>query len=169
MLDPSWQTGAMGVLTPLAVKIGSISWLPRYLPQIVVADSALQKVTGQRVTLLDVAGLPNITLLAAGRKSGVVRSTRLLAVPEEKGGWLIAGSYFGGPDMPQWVFNVRAAETVEVEHHGTRTTMHPRELEGDKRERAWRTLVDVWPNFDLYVKRTDRQIPVFRLEPVESN
>lgn len=166
MLDTTWQTGAMGVLTPLAVKIGSISWLPRYLPQIVVVDSTLQKLTGQRVTLLDVAGLPNITLRVAGRKSGVVRSTRLLAVPEENGAWLIAGSYFGGPDMPQWVFNVRASETVEVGHHGARTTMRPRELEGDERARAWRSMVDVWPNFDLYVKRTDRHIPVFRLTPI---
>lgn len=169
MVGSTWQTGRMGVLTPLAVKIGSIGWMPRYLPQIVVVDSALQKLTGQRVTLLDVAGLPNITLRVAGRKSGIVRSTRLLAVPDGAGAWLIAGSYFGGPDMPQWVFNVRSADTVEVGHHGTVSAMRPRELDGDERVRAWRTLVNVWPNFDLYVQRTQRRIPVFRLEPVAAN
>ncbi|MEE3850096.1 nitroreductase family deazaflavin-dependent oxidoreductase [Gordonia sp. LSe1-13] len=156
----------MGMLTPLAVKIGSISWLPRYLPQIVRVDGALQKLTGQRVALLDVAGLPNITVRVAGRKSGVVRSTRLLAVPTRGDAWLIAGSYFGGPEMPQWVYNVRAAATVDVVRHGTGATMRPRELDGAERDDAWREMVDVWPNFTLYETRTDRRIPVFRLEPV---
>ena len=32
----------MGLLTPLAVKIGSIPWMPKLLPQIVAVDKALQ-------------------------------------------------------------------------------------------------------------------------------
>ncbi|GAA3712504.1 nitroreductase family deazaflavin-dependent oxidoreductase [Gordonia hankookensis] len=155
----------MGALTPLAIKIGSISWMPRLLPQIVVVDSAVQRVTGQKYGLLDIGGLPNITLRVAGRRSGVVRSTRLLAVPTEKG-WLIAGSYFGGPRMPQWVFNLRAADTAEVGHHGQYETVTWRELDGEERGEAWARMVDVWPNFDLYVSRTERQIPVFLLEPI---
>ena len=34
-----------------------------------------------------------------------------------------------------------------------------------ERDAAWQTLRAVWPNFDLYEKRTDRRIPVFRLRP----
>jgi deazaflavin-dependent oxidoreductase (nitroreductase family) len=155
----------MGALTPLAVKIGSISWMPRLLPQIVIVDNAMHKLTGDRYGLLDIGGLPNIELSVKGRKSGVVRSTRLLAVPTDDGAWLIAGSYFGGRDMPQWVFNIRAADTVGVGHRGTTTTMTWRELDGAERETAWATMVEVWPNFDLYVRRTPRRIPVFLLEP----
>ncbi len=154
----------MGVLTPVAVKIGAIGWMPRFLPQIVVADTFLLRVTGQRYGLLDLGGLPNITLRVPGRRSGIVRDTRLLAVPRGDA-WLIAGSYFGGPDMPQWVLNVRAADTVEVDDHGRRQTMTWRELAGVDRDRAWSEMVRVWPNFDLYVARTQRQIPVFLLEP----
>ncbi|AZG44638.1 nitroreductase family deazaflavin-dependent oxidoreductase [Gordonia insulae] len=156
----------MGALTPLAIKIGSISWMPRLLPQIVVCDNALHTLTCQRYGLLDVAGLPNIDLRVVGRKSGAVRSTRLLAVPTESGAWLIAGSYFGGPEMPQWVYNLRATETVEVGHRGRTTTMTCRELDGDDRATAWKRMVEVWPNFDLYVARTERTIPVFVLEPI---
>ena len=58
----------MGVRKRLAVTIGSIEWMPRYLPQIVKCDSAIQKVTGQRYSLLDIADLPNITLDVPGRK-----------------------------------------------------------------------------------------------------
>ena len=39
------------------------------------------------------------------------------------------------------------------------------ELVGAERDAAWQTLRTVWPNFDLYEKRTDRRIPVFRLRP----
>ncbi|MFW0785051.1 nitroreductase family deazaflavin-dependent oxidoreductase [Gordonia sp. CPCC 206044] len=157
----------MNVLRPVAIKIGSIGWMPRFLPQIVACDNFVQRITGRRFSLLDLGGLPNITLHVVGRRSGIARSTRLLAVPSGVD-WLIAGSYFGGPDMPQWVFNVRAANTVEIDVHGRRRTMTWRELDGDERARAWAQMVTVWPNFDLYVARTERQIPVFLLEPADS-
>ena len=56
----------MGLLTPLAIKIGSIPWMPKYLPQIVKCDKAIAAVTRQRYGLLDIAGLPHITDLNAG-------------------------------------------------------------------------------------------------------
>lgn len=152
----------MGLLTPVAVRIGSISWMPRLLPQIVRCDQALQRVTGDRVGLLDIAGLPHVTLRVLGRTSGIERSTELLAVPDS-GGWLIAGSYFGGPTTPQWVANLRSAGEAVVADHGRETSVRADELSGDERERAWQRLRAAWPNFDLYELRTDRIIPVFRL------
>lgn len=157
--------GVVGLLTPLAVRIGALSWLPRYLPQVVQVDSFIGTVTGDRMSLLDIAGLPNITIRVRGRKSGVMRETSLLAVPDDDGSWLIAGSYFGGPKMPQWVFNLRAAgaATIVGKHRAVEATAT--ELADEERGRAWQTLRSVWPNFDLYEQRTDRLIPVFRLTP----
>ncbi len=152
----------MGVRKRLAVAIGSIEWMPRYLPLIVKCDSGIQKVTGDRYSLLDIADLPNITLDVPGRKSGIVRRTRLLCAPDG-GDRLIAGSYFGADAMPQWVWNVRAAETVRVSHGGRQWECVPTELAGPERDAAWQVLRCVWPNFTLYEQRTDRQIPVFRL------
>src|SRR5690242_19273269 len=104
---------AMGLLTPLAIRIGAIPWMPKLLPQVVWTDRTLQRVTGGRVTILDVAGPPNLTLTVVGRRSGDPRSTPLLCVPDGDT-WLIAGSYFGGPAMPLWVSNLRAAGGAEV-------------------------------------------------------
>ncbi|ETA05420.1 MULTISPECIES: nitroreductase family deazaflavin-dependent oxidoreductase [Gordonia] len=154
----------MKVRRSLAIKIGSIPWMPRFLPQIVVGDNAIQTVTGQRMTLLDIADLPNITIRVAGRKTGAIRTTQLLAVPDGDD-WLIAGSYFGGPKMPAWVYNIRAADTIEIVVAGVVSVAVPTELEGADRDAAWQKLRTVWPNFDLYEKRTDRRIPVFRLRP----
>ena len=152
----------MGLLTPLAVRIGAVSWMPRLLPVIEKTDMRLQQISRGRVSVLDVAGLPNLVLRVPGRKSGVVRSTPLLCVPRSED-WLIAGSYFGNPKMPAWVHNLRATETAEIVRDGTTVTVRWRELEGDERSRAWQALLETWPNFRLYEQRTDRLIPVFSL------
>ncbi len=152
----------MGLLTPLAVRIGSLEFMPKLLPQITATDKALQKVTKGRVTVLRIAGLPNLTLTARGRKSGVPRSTPLLAVPRGED-WLIAGSNFGGPKQRVWVVNVEANPDVQITVNGRTRDMVARRLEGDERERAWADMVKVWPNYNLYAERTDRQIKVFEL------
>ncbi len=154
----------MGLLTPLAVRIGAIPWMPKLLPQIVAVDKALQRVSRGRVSILDVAGLPNLALTVPGRKSGIPRTTPLLCVPHD-GGWLIAGSYFGGPKMPLWVNNLRATDTAEIAWKGRPVPVTRREIDGDERARMWQVMLRTWPNFAKYEERTDRRIPVFYLEP----
>lgn len=153
----------MGLLTPLARRVGALSWMPKLLPQVVAVDTTLQRVTRGRVSILDIAGLPNLTLTVAGRKSGIPRSTPLLCVPHD-GGWLVAGSYFGGPKMPLWVHNLRASGTVEIRQRGRTVTVRWRELDGDERARMWQVMLRTWPNYATYEKRTDRTIPVFLLD-----
>jgi deazaflavin-dependent oxidoreductase (nitroreductase family) len=154
----------MGLLTPLAVRIGAISWMPRLLPQIVAVDKALQRVSHGKVSVLDVAGLPNLTLTVPGRRSGVPRTTPLLAVPHD-GSWLVAGSYFGGPKTPVWVHNLRATDRAEITVKGTTTPVTWRELEGADRDRMWQVMLATWPNYPKYEERTDRKIPGFGLIP----
>ena len=71
----------MGLLTPLAVRIGAISWMPKLLPQVVWLDKNLHRVSGGRVTVLDLAGLPNLNLTVRGRKSGSSAPHRCCASP----------------------------------------------------------------------------------------
>jgi deazaflavin-dependent oxidoreductase (nitroreductase family) len=152
----------MGLLTPLAIRIGAIPWMPKLLPQIVWCDRNLQRLTRGRVSILDIAGLPNLTLTVVGRKSGIPRSTPLLCVPHEDR-WLIAGSYFGGPDMPVWVHNLRAAGEATITWERQRVPVAAREVEGDERAALWQVMLRTWPNFARYEERTDRLIPVFEL------
>ncbi len=152
----------MGLLTPLAVRIGAIPWLPRFLPQIMWIDKLLQRLTRGRVTILNVAGLPNLMLTVQGRKTGTPRTIPLLCVPygEEI---LIAGSNFGSDKQPIWVKNIEAAEEVGVRFRRRDMTMHVRPLEDDDRTAAWAHMVKTWPNFARYARRTDRLIKVFLL------
>lgn len=152
----------MGLLTPLAVRIGSIRWIPRFLPQIMWLDKLLQRLTRGRLTLLDIAGLPNVMLTAVGRKSGIPRETPLLCVPYGPD-ILIAGSNFGGEKEPMWVKNIEANPEVTVRFRRTTTTRVVRRLDGDEREAAWAHMLKTWPNFDKYERRTERRIKVFLL------
>jgi F420H(2)-dependent quinone reductase len=127
----------MGLLTPLAIRIGALSWLPKLLPRVVWTDKLLQRLTRGRITILDLAGLPNLMLTVVGRGSGIPRSTPLLCVPYGES-FLVAGSYFGGPRQP-----------VSVT--------------GEARDVAWQHMLKTWPNFAKYEERTSREIKVFEL------
>ena len=152
----------MGILTPLAIRVGGIGWMPKLLPQIVVVDKLLQRATRNRYTILDVAGLPNLVLTVTGRKSGLPRSTPLLCVPDGER-ILIAGSYFGGPAEPMWVKNIEANPSVTVRIGGVESRRTARLLVGSERAAAWMVMLEVWPNFAKYEERTSRTIKVFEL------
>ncbi len=154
----------MGLLSPVAVKVGSWSFMPRYLPQIVATDTWLQKVTRGRLTILDIATLPNGMLTVTGRKSGLPRQTPLLAVPRAGGrSFLIAGSNFGGEKQPVWVVNLEANPDAQFRFKGRTHPVTARRLEGEDRAAAWAEMLRVWPNYALYEQRTDRHIKVFEL------
>jgi deazaflavin-dependent oxidoreductase (nitroreductase family) len=155
---------SMGLLTPVAIRLGGLSWMPRLLPQIVQADKLLQRGSGGRVTILDVAGLPNLMLTVVGRKSGLPRSNPLLCVPHGATVY-IAGSYFGGPNEPLWVKNVEAHPEVTVRRNGVTTPMVARLLDGQDRAAAWTHMLKTWPNFAKYEERTERVIKLFALTP----
>ena len=126
----------MGLLTPLAIRIGAISWMPKLLPQVVWLDRTLHRVSGGRVTVLDIAGLPGLNLTVTGKKSGIERTTPLLCVPDGDS-FLIAGSYFGGPKTPLWVGNLRATEGRATAEYGKRTfPVTATELSGDRARRG---------------------------------
>jgi deazaflavin-dependent oxidoreductase (nitroreductase family) len=85
-------------------------------------------------------------------------------VPHQ-GGYLIAGSYFGGPKLPAWATNLRATETAKIRYRGREQTVRWRELEGQERDKSWEVMDVTWPNYAMYAERTDRLIPVFLLTP----
>lgn len=154
----------MGMFTPLAIRIGALAWMPKLLPQITWLDKLIQRLTRGHLSILRIAGLPNLMLTVRGRTSGIPRSTPLLCVPW-RDGQLIAGSNFGGAKPPVWVVNVRAADTVTVSIGGRSHPAVARELSDEERAEAWQHMLRTWPNYAKYAERTERVIPVFLLTP----
>ena len=153
----------MGLFTPLAIRIGAIEWMPKLLPQVVWLDKNLHKVSGGRVTVLDIAGLPNLNLTVKGRKSGIERTTP-------------AAVRAGRRHHPDRRLLLRRAQDAAVggqpPRRGRRGEGRVRqgdvrrdgaELADPERAEAWKVMLETWPNYAKYEERTDRLIPVFRL------
>lgn len=154
----------MNPLRPVAIWIGGRPWLPRHAVWIPKVDLLVRRLTFGRLGLLAFAGLPQLFLTVAGRKSGALRTTPLLCAPDGDG-WLVIGSNWGQEKPPAWVGNLLAASTAEVEFRGRRTTVVPTRLEGDERAAAWARALEVWPNYTKYQQRVERELLVFRLTP----
>jgi len=109
-------------------------------------------------------GAPCLLLTTVGHKSGTARTVPLIFGPDGDRQVLIA-SKGGAPDHPHWYNNLSANPTVEVQIKGDTFTATARTVV-DEAERAhcWAVATSVWPNYDEYVKRTDRVIPVVVLE-----
>lgn len=150
----------------IAIRIGSLAWLPRFLPQITAIDKFIQQKTAGRWSILRLACLPGVLLTVPGRKSGIPRTTPLLCVPHGDA-VLVAGSNFGGPTLPLWVNNLRAASSPTMLLDGQPTPITADELAGAERDEAWTVMLRLWPNYAKYAARTERTIPVFLLRPAQ--
>ena len=111
-------------------------------------------------------GVPIIVLTTVGAKSGALRKTALMRV-EHDGRYAVVASKGGAPDEPAWGNNMRKHPHVELQDGADKRDYIARELEGDERTEWWARSVEAWPDYDNYQAKTDRQIAIFVLEPIE--
>jgi F420H(2)-dependent quinone reductase len=117
---------------------------------------------GQRGnTLRDV---PIVILTSRGAKTGKLRRTPLMRV-EHDGRYAVVASLGGAPKHPVWYHNLKADPHVDLQDGPERVDMIAREVEGDERAEWWKRATAVWPDYDTYQAKTERQIPIFVLEP----
>ena len=110
-------------------------------------------------------GKPVILLTTVGAKTGKLRKTPLMRV-EHDGEYAIVASLGGAPKNPVWYYNVVANPRVELQDGTVTRDYDAREVFGDEKATWWERAVQVWPDYAGYQEKTDRQIPVFVLTPV---
>ena len=108
-------------------------------------------------------GATCLLLTTTGRHSGEPRTVPLIFAADGERQVVVA-SKGGAPDDPQWYSNLAANPAVEVQVKGDRFTATARTALGGERDRCWALATAVWPNYDEYVKRTERVIPLVVLE-----
>ena len=109
-------------------------------------------------------GVPIIVLTSVGARSGKLRKTALMRV-EHEGRYAVVASKGGAPEHPVWYWNLTRQPHVELQDGPDRRDYDARVLEGEERDEWWQRAVDVWPDYAQYQSKTDREIPVFVLEP----
>ncbi|MFF3457250.1 nitroreductase family deazaflavin-dependent oxidoreductase [Streptomyces sp. NPDC002730] len=109
-------------------------------------------------------GMPVILLTTKGAKSGKIRKSPLMRV-EHEGTYAVVASLGGAPKNPVWYYNVVADPRVELQDGPVRQDMTAREVTGHEKAVWWERAVEAYPDYADYQKKTDREIPVFVLEP----
>lgn len=109
-------------------------------------------------------GAEILILTTIGRKSGEERKNALIFREVDGGGYAIVSSDGGAAANPGWHFNLEADPNVKVQIKGDRFAARARVASDEERARIWPLMVEVWPGYDDYTKKTDRQIPIVVLE-----
>ncbi|MFE3024846.1 nitroreductase/quinone reductase family protein [Nocardia tengchongensis] len=110
--------------------------------------------------------MPTLTLTTTGRRTGR-QHTVVLTVPVVDGPrYLIVASRGGDTISPAWFHNLSADPSVEVSfQHGPSQAMTARVLPAAEREARWPQVVQAYPGYADYQKRTTRVIPLVELAP----
>jgi deazaflavin-dependent oxidoreductase (nitroreductase family) len=114
----------------------------------------------------DLRGKPVIVLTSVGAKTGKLRKTALMRV-EHDGVYAVVASLGGAPKHPVWYYNLKKDPHVELQDGSIKRDYTAREVAGDEKATWWQRSVEAWPDYANYQAKTDRQIPVFVLEPIE--
>ncbi len=107
-------------------------------------------------------GTTILLLTTTGRKSGEPRTTPLIHRTDGADGdtWVVIASKGGAPEHPDWFENLAADPDIEIQVRDERIPVAATTAEGDERERLWKLMTEVWPDYDTYQASTDREIPV---------
>jgi deazaflavin-dependent oxidoreductase (nitroreductase family) len=115
----------------------------------------------------ELKGKPVILLTTVGAKTGKLRKTPLMRV-ENNGEYAVVASLGGAPKHPVWYWNVKKNPRVELQDGEVTKDYDAREVTGDDKAVWWERAVEAWPDYAEYQKKTDREIPLFVLEPVDA-
>ena len=107
-------------------------------------------------------GAPFMLLTTKGRKTGRTRTTPVLYLQD--GADFIIVASFGGNDMhPAWYLNLEHCPEAEVTVKGAHRRVLARKVSAEEKKLIWPRVVQLYPQFNSYQRRTSREIPLMRL------
>jgi deazaflavin-dependent oxidoreductase (nitroreductase family) len=110
-------------------------------------------------------GVPTLLLTTQGRKSGIWRRSALIYGRDGER-FVIVASQGGAPKHPAWYLNLSSNPEVEVQVGADKFAARARPATAAERARLWPVMTAIWPDYDVYQTRTDREIPLAIIERV---
>ncbi len=109
-------------------------------------------------------GFPICIVTMIGRKSGQPREVALIHLPwgDKK---LLVASQGGMSKNPVWYHNIKANPDVDIMVEGIKHSYLAEQADEEQKRELWPHLLSLYPDFDEYQARTDRDIPVFICSP----
>jgi deazaflavin-dependent oxidoreductase (nitroreductase family) len=121
---------------------------------------------GAEANTLPDTDFPIVVITSRGAKSGNLRKNPVMRV-ERDGVYVAIASKGGADDNPEWFYNFVAHPEVELQDGAEKKTYRAERVEGDERADLWQLAVDTWSTYAEYQTKTDREIPVFKLTPID--
>jgi deazaflavin-dependent oxidoreductase (nitroreductase family) len=121
---------------------------------------------GQEANTLMDTGYPIVVITSVGAKSGHLRKNPVMRV-ERDGVYVAIASKGGADDNPEWYYNFVAHPEVDLQDGATKKTYRAEIVHGEERADLWDLSVRTWGTYAEYQKKTDREIPVFKLTAIE--
>ncbi|MBK5306197.1 MAG: nitroreductase family deazaflavin-dependent oxidoreductase [Frankiaceae bacterium] len=150
----------LGRLVQRAAQTSSFS--PVALKVAPMMDKVISRLTRGRFTLTSLI-VPTLVLTTTGAKSGQPRTTPLATMPDGDDAFYVVGSNFGTAKHPGWSANLMKTPRATVVYRGTTMQVDATLLSDEEKAAVWPRLTKVWPTYDTYVAKTDRNLRVFRL------
>jgi deazaflavin-dependent oxidoreductase (nitroreductase family) len=104
-------------------------------------------------------GLPTLLLTTRGRRSGLLRRTALIYGQD-------VASNGGASRHPFWYLNLVENPDVELQVGAQRFRARARAATTEEKPRLWRLMTTIFPHYDTYQAKADRDIPVIVVEPL---
>jgi deazaflavin-dependent oxidoreductase (nitroreductase family) len=109
---------------------------------------------------------PILLLNTVGRKTGRKRTTPLLYVMDGED-FVIIASKGGAATHPAWYLNLRANPDATVEIGDREVQVEAGVADPEEKARLWEKMVEMYPTYEDYQRKTEREIPLLVLRPVE--
>ena len=111
-------------------------------------------------------GVPVVILWTRGRVSGAVRKSPLMRV-KDGDRYAVVASQGGAPTDPVWYRNLVDEPRVSLQDGPEVKDYVAHTASAEEKAEWWPKATAVWPDYDAYQRKTDREIPLVILEPVE--
>lgn len=108
-------------------------------------------------------GVQTLLLTTRGRKTGRLRRTALI-YGRDGDRYLVVASNGGSKKHPSWYLNIADSSGVELQVGAERFAARALPATPEKRARLWPRMASIWPEYDTYQAKTDRDIPLVILE-----
>lgn len=111
-------------------------------------------------------GAPLLLLTTKGAKSGLWRRTALI-YGEDSGRFLVVASKGGAPSAPGWYVNLSENPEVHLQVRDRTFRAMASTASSAQKPKLWNEMVSIWPDYANYQEKTDRDIPIVILEPLD--
>lgn len=118
---------------------------------------------GQEGYLWQRRDLTTLILTTTGRVSGKPHDKALI-FREVDGNFVIVASNGGSKRQPDWYLNLQHNPDVDLQVLADRFRARARTASAKEREKLWPLMNEVWPSYEQYQTKTEREIPVVILE-----